>query len=286
MSTVAGITVAESLRSAVTALAACSDSPRLDAEVLLAGLLGATRTALLLRADEALLPGTERAYLELIGRRADGMPVAYLTGVREFWSLPLKVTPAVLVPRPETELLVEHALQLLPLEDAGRSLLDLGTGSGAIALAVALERPRTRVLGVELSEAACRVARDNADALGLGRIEWRVGSWFAAVASERFDVIVSNPPYVAAGDPALAALGAEPALALVAGPSGLEMLSAIVAGAPAQLTPGGWLLVEHGATQASAVAALFRQHHFEQIRSHEDYAGRPRLTRGRHSGSL
>jgi release factor glutamine methyltransferase len=276
--------IAEALRSAARELNGRSDSPRLDAEVLLGNLLGATRSALLLRGDEALRADTERAFRELIARRAAGMPVAYLTGIREFWSLPLKVTPDVLVPRPETELLIEQALDLLAPAPAAPAVLDLGTGSGAIALAIALERPRARIVGVDISEAAAQVARDNANALGLRRIEWRVGCWFAAVQNQRFDLILSNPPYVAAGDPALASLRAEPALALIGGPTGLEQLSDIIAAAPSHLVPGGWLLTEHGADQAREVAALFERHHFQDIHSHQDYSGRPRLTRGRYGG--
>jgi release factor glutamine methyltransferase len=275
-------TIAGLLRTAAELLSGRSDSPRLDAEVLLANLLGATRSALIHRGEDALDAGSARAYRELVIRRAGGVPVAYLTGVREFWSLPLKVTPAVLVPRPETELLVEQALELL----AGGfdAVLDLGTGSGAIALAVASERRDARVLGVDISEEAIQVARGNADALGLARIQWRVGSWFAAVADERFDVILSNPPYIRARDAALAALQAEPALALIGGPTGLEQLQSIIAAAPSHLNPGGWLLTEHGADQADAVAALFERQHFQNVRSFDDYSGRPRLTRGQLRG--
>jgi release factor glutamine methyltransferase len=274
-------TVAGCLRSAMRALEGCSDSPRLDAEVLLAHLLAASRSALHVRADEPLRADTLQSYRELTARRAAGVPVAYLTGVREFWSLPLKVTPAVLVPRPETELLVEQALALLPAQCGGRSVLDLGTGSGAIALAVALERPLARIVGVDLSHAALGVARDNARALSLERIEWRAGSWFEVLGGERFDLVVSNPPYIAEGDPALEALAAEPAAALIAGPSGMEMLACIIAAAPRHLVAGGWLVLEHGATQAVAVARLLREQGFAELRSLEDYSGRSRLTRGR-----
>lgn len=277
-------TIAESLRNAARSLDGRSDSPRLDAEVLLGALLDAPRSALVLRAGETLSAEIGRTYRALVARRAGGEPVAYLTGVREFWSLPLKVTPAVLVPRPETELLVELALELLPGAGENTAILDLGTGSGAIAIALAAERPKAHVVGVDVSEEAIRVARENAETLGFGRIEFRVGSWFAAVPDGCFDLILSNPPYIAAGDPALAALGAEPAGALIGGPTGLEQLERIVAAAPAHLTCGGWLLVEHGATQADDAAALFRSHGFEDVASHQDYSGRPRLTRGRHHG--
>src|ERR1700677_270821 len=190
--------IAESLRSATHELLGHSDSPRLDAEVLLGNLLGATRAALLLQGDETLCADTARVFRELITRRAAGVPVAYLTGIREFWSLPLKVTPAVLVPRPETELIVEQALALLGPAAAAPAVLDLGTGSGAIALAVALERPRARIVGVDLSEAAVRVARDNAIALGLGHIEWRVGSWVGARPRGGLPLLLPQPPPLSA----------------------------------------------------------------------------------------
>lgn len=278
--TAAGPTVEESLRAATAALTSCSSSARLDAEVLLAHALGTNRAALIVRAGEPLAAAAARAYRDLIARRGAGTPVAYLTGVREFWSMPLAVTADVLVPRPETELLVEAALERLPRAGHAR-VLDLGTGGGAVALALARERPLARIVGIDICEAALRVARANAAALGLDTIEWRAGSWFAAAGGERFDVIVSNPPYLAAADPALGALRCEPTLALIAGPTGLEMLDSIVAGAPTHLAPGGWLLVEHGAGQAGAVAALFRRGGFADIGLHRDLSGRPRLTRGR-----
>lgn len=243
------------LRRAAGALDGHSDSPRLDAQLLLAQVLGVGRSALIAGGDRVLDAGELVAFHALIARRRAGEPVAYLTGHREFWSLDLQVTPAVLVPRPETELLVELALARLPA-DRACSVLDLGTGSGAIALAIARERPLAAVTAVDVSPEALAVAAVNARSLGLQRIEWRQGSWFDAVPGRRFDLIVSNPPYVPAGDPALAALGAEPRLALTPGPSGLEALSAIAAGAGRHLQPGGWLLVEHGSGQAREVAAL------------------------------
>ena len=272
-------TVAETLSRAARTLAQRSESPRLDAEVLLGKVLGVARTALILRGPEPLAVDALREFQGMIDRRAGGMPIAYLTGTREFWSLALKVTPAVLVPRPETEILVELALALLPNTDE-RSVLDLGTGSGAVALAIASERPRARVTGVDISPAALGVARDNSHALELSRIAWRLGCWFDAVPGERFDLVAANPPYVAVGDPALDALAAEPALALSSGPTGLEALAAIAAGAAAHLKSGGWLLLEHGSGQSRDVAQLLEHHGFEHIRSHNDYSGRPRVTLG------
>jgi release factor glutamine methyltransferase len=284
-------TVAETLQGAARALHGHSDSPRLDAELLLAKTLGLSRPGLIARGNDALAGERERAFSLLIERRLAGAPVAYLTGTREFWSLALDVTPDVLVPRPETELLVELALQFLPREQAS-SVLDLGTGSGAVALAIASERPQAAVTAVDVSARALDVAKQNSRNLrlscnlglsrnlALSRIDWRLGSWFAPVAGERFDVIVSNPPYVAAADPALQKLNAEPALALCPGPTGLEALSAITAAAAAYLHDGGRLLLEHGSDQAPAVAQMLQRHGFITVRSHLDFSGKPRVTLG------
>lgn len=275
----ASSSIAQIVRAAARALAQHSDSPRLDAELLLGQLLGLTRSALLARDHEPVTSECERAYGELIERRARGTPVAYLMGSREFWSLTLRVTPAVLVPRPETELLIERALELVPREERCE-VLDLGTGSGAIALAIASERPHWQVTGVDLSPAALEVASQNADALGLTQIHWRLGSWFDGLAGERFGLIIANPPYIAAADPALPSLSAEPSMALCPGPTGLEALSAIIARAPKHLHSGGWLIVEHGAGQAPDVVRLLEEHGFARIRTHTDLSGRPRATLG------
>ena len=278
-------TIADALRGGARLLDGHSDSPRLDAELLLGKTLKLTRSALIAHGGELMAGDSERAYTTLLQQRCQGAPVAYLTGRREFWSLPLRVTPAVLVPRPETELLVELALARLPHERPSHerpcAVLDLGTGSGAIALAIASERPQARVTGIDVSPAALDVARENGRALGLAsRIDWRLGSWFAPVRGERFDLIAANPPYVAAADPALRALAAEPALALCAGPTGLESLAAIVGAAAAHLRPGGYLLLEHGGSQGPAVSQLLESCGFEHIRSHADLSGKPRVTLG------
>ena len=267
------------LRAGTQTLVGHSGSPRLDAELLLGKAMGLSRAALVVRGTDVMTATHRVAYLQLLARRVRGEPVAYLTGTREFWSLELDVTADVLVPRPETELLVELALERLPKAEA-RSVLDLGTGSGAIALAIASERPRVRMIAVDVSERAVDVATANCRKLGLLHIEWRVGSWFDAVPHERVDLIVSNPPYVATEDPALERLAAEPWQALAAGPAGLDALTLIAERAAAHLNPGGWLLLEHGHTQAPAVAELLRRHGFGSIRTQADFSGKPRVTLG------
>jgi release factor glutamine methyltransferase len=272
-------TVAKVLNFAVHTLAEHSDSPRLDAELLLGKVLGVTRSQLIVRGSQSMAVDAVHLYKNLIDQRVKGAPIAYLTGTREFWSLALKITPAVLVPRPETETLVELALELVP-RDQNQSILDLGTGSGAIALAIASERPCVHVTGVDISPAALGVAGDNSRALALRNVTWRLGSWFDSVPGERFEMIVANPPYVAAGDRALDALAAEPALALCSGPTGLEALAAIVEGAGRHLRPGASLLLEHGSGQERDVALLLERHGFRDVRSHADYSGNPRVTLG------
>jgi len=280
MNTVA--TIAETVKHAAQTLNPHSESPRLDAELLLANILGLSRSALIARGGEPVDSSDERAYAELIAKRAGGVPIAYLTGRREFWSLPLKVSPAVLVPRPETELLVEHALALLPRDEVC-SVLDLGTGSGAIALSLAHERPHWAIAAVDNSPAALEVAACNSQKLKLSHVRWLCGSWFDAVPRERFHLIVANPPYIAAADPALKSLGAEPAAALIAGPTGLEALRAIIAEAPKHLYARGWLALEHGITQGQDVAQQLQEHGFTSIRTYPDFSGRPRITLGVHT---
>lgn len=255
-------------------------TPALDAEVLLAHALSVSRTRLRSHPEE--IPGADAAarVLALIERRAAGEPVAYIIGRKGFWSLELDVSPAVLVPRPETELLVERALALHPGTEA--DVADLGTGSGAIALALASARPQWRIVATDLSAEALAVARANAAALGLTRVEMVQGDWLTCLHGRSFHLLVSNPPYVAAADPALGQpeLMREPRLALVAAEEGLAALRAIIRDAPGHLERGGWLLLEHGAAQAAAVAGALVARGFAQVRSHRDLAGRERMTEG------
>jgi release factor glutamine methyltransferase len=206
-------------------------------------------------------------------------------GAKEFWSLTLAVTPAVLIPRPETELAVELALALLP-QAAPARVLDLGTGSGAIALALAHERPQARVVGTDIAGDAVELARHNAARLGLGNVEFRTGSWFEPVAGERFDLVVGNPPYIATDDPRVEREVRlfEPPAALYSGADGLDALRAIVAGAAAHLVPGGGLILEHGDDQGVAVQTLLERQGFQQVATHRDLAGRDRCTAGRRPG--
>ena len=270
-------TIEDALRRAAAGLRERSESPRLDAEVLLANVLGLTRAGLIARSAQPLQERDESAFNALLTQRLSGTPVAYLTGSREFWSLPLRVSPAVLVPRPETEILVEQVLELAPAVPA-RSLLDVGTGSGAIALASAKDRPDWTVTGSDVSPDALAIADSNCRDLKIANVEWLRGSWFEAVPGRRFDFIVSNPPYVAAGDPLLGRLAAEPLLALSPGVTGLESLQLIVAQAHTHLIDGGWLLLEHGHDQATAVQALLRQSGFQSIRTCLDLSGKTRIT--------
>jgi release factor glutamine methyltransferase len=258
---------------------AASPSADLDAELLLAHVLACSRAALAAAPERELDEAQTAALAALAARRSEGEPVAYLTGRRGFWTLDLEVTPDVLVPRPETELLVEAALDELRTV-ARPAVLDLGTGSGAVALAIASERPDASVTSVDQSAAALEVAARNAQRLRIGNVRFLQGSWYEPVDALRFHAIVANPPYVAESDPALAALVHEPRAALVAGPEGLDALARVCAGAPAHLAAGGLLAVEHGATQGAAVRALMSVAGLKRIATQSDLAGLPRATRG------
>jgi release factor glutamine methyltransferase len=275
-------TIDQIIRQATQQLAASSPSPRLDAEVLLMHITGLARTALITHAQELLLPENEKHLHALLARRVHGEPVAYLTGRREFWSLDLCVTPDVLIPRPDTELLVEQALARIP-EDAEWTVADLGTGSGAIALAIATERPRCHLIATDSSTTALVVARGNAARHGITNVQFRHGEWLKPLAGTWLDVIVSNPPYVCANDPHMTQgdVRFEPQSALVAGVDGLDAIRCIAADAVSGLRPGGWLLLEHGYDQAKAVRALLEIHGYDAVASCRDTAGHERVTAGR-----
>jgi release factor glutamine methyltransferase len=264
-------------------LAAYNHAARRDAEILLAHCLGKPRSALLAHPEAGVGVQVAEQFVALLKRRTQGEPVAYLLGEKEFWSLALKVTPDVLVPRPETEILIETVLAATA-RDSRLNVLDLGTGSGAIALALAQERPHWNITATDRYPAAIAIARDNATRLGhcsnLGRIEFITGDWFQPLGKRRFDLIASNPPYIATGDPVLATpeLTFEPQAALIAGPTGIEALAHIAARAPRHLTAGGRILLEHGSDQAPVVRSLLETAGFSTIRTHQDLAGHERVT--------
>lgn len=274
-------TVKNCLESCSGQLADRSDSPRLDAEILLARVLGKDR-AFLFANPEAVLTGNQADELDqLIAERAAGKPVAHLTGRREFWSLELRITPAVLVPRPETELLVEQALRHIPAK-ADFRLADLGCGSGAIAIAIASERPLAEITATDISPAALEIARQNAQSHGQEQISFIACDWLEKLGTERFNMLVSNPPYVATGEPELTdrELEYEPPDALYSGADGLDDIRRIIATAPDSLTDKGWLLLEHGFDQAAEINKLMTTAGFAKIECYKDLAGQDRVTAG------
>lgn len=261
-----------------------SPSPRLDAELLLAHALGQSRSYLRTWPEREPSAAQCAAFAALLERRRAGEPVAYLLGRQGFWSLDLEVAPHTLIPRPDTELLVETALTLGPGGPA--RVLDLGTGTGAIALALACERPAWQVLGVDRVSEAVQLAERNRARLGLGNARFVESVWFSTLGGERFALIVGNPPYIAAADRHLSEgdVRFEPASALVAGEDGLDDIRRIVAEAPEHLEAGGWLLLEHGYDQAEAVRALFAARGFAAVESRRDLGGHQRITLGQWTG--
>lgn len=252
-----------------------------DARLLLAHAVGKPLPWLFAHGDEPADDLLRERFDALLQARLAGEPVAYLLGRRGFWTLDLAVTADTLIPRPETELLVQLALQRLP--DAGDSqVLDLGTGSGAIALAIAVERPGARVVATDASAAALAVTQANADRHGLGNVQFVLGDWFAPLAEQRFNLIASNPPYIAQGDPHLRQgdLRFEPAAALASGSDGLDAIRRIIAAAPLHLHAGGWLLLEHGWDQGAAIRDLLAIAGFSQVATEQDLEARDRVTLG------
>jgi release factor glutamine methyltransferase len=264
-----------------------TEQPRHEAEILLAAALGRTRAWIMAHPEERILDcdATDR-YEAYVTRRSHGEPVAYVLGEKEFWSLPLAVTPDVLIPRPETELVVELALTHLPRDREAR-VLDLAAGSGAIALALAGELPCAAVVGTDVSAAAIAVARRNAQRLGLANVVFQTGNWFDPVAGQQFDLIASNPPYIAEDDDRVepGVRRFEPHGALFAGTDGLAALRVIAGAAGRHLAPGGWLVVEHGDRQGLAVRELLSAAGFASVTTHQDLAGLDRCTEGRWPGS-
>jgi len=258
-----------------------------EAKILLGHVLRRDRAWLAAHGDQPVTAQEAKAFDALARRRRDGEPIAYLTGRREFYGLDLEVTPDVLIPRPETELLVELALLRIEANEH-TEVLDLGSGSGAIALAIASERQHSAVLGVDVSAAAVALARRNASRLHVGNVAFIESDWFSAVPKKRYDAIVANPPYVAAGDEHLSQgdLRFEPPAALAAGADGLSAIRAIVASAAAYLSPEAWLLIEHGYDQADAVVAMLRGAQFSEVQSRRDLTGIPRIALGRMQGLI
>lgn len=274
-------TIAELLDSAKMALAGSSETAELDAEVLLCHCLGKPRAYL--RAWPERNPDAEQAseFQRLLEQRRQGVPVAYLTGQREFWSREFLVGPEVLIPRPDTELLVELSLGLLPSERPCR-VIDLGTGSGILAITLAAERPLAHVIGVDISYAALETAQRNAERLQVANVSFAVSNWFADIAESDFDLVVSNPPYIAADDPHLRQgdVRFEPANALVSAENGLKDIRMIAEQARSHLKPQGQLLLEHGYNQAAEVRAILSALGYRHIATHQDLANNPRVTTG------
>lgn len=273
--------------STVSAALAAAPLPAAEARILLKHVLGVEDAALITAPQRALTPGQQGRYRDAVARRAAGEPVAYITGRREFYGRPFKVTPDVLIPRPETEMLVEFALEHLPAAGtAVRHVLDLGTGSGCIAVSIACERPAARVTALDASLAALALAESNALALEAANVRFVGGDWFRGLAPRdetRYDLILSNPPYVASGDMHLSQgdLRFEPAAALASGIDGLDALRAIIAGAGCWLAREGWVALEHGYDQGAACRALLQQAGFEAVATRRDLAGHERISLGR-----
>jgi len=276
-------TIRDALQQAQQRLAALPDTePRLEAEVLLAFSLHKQRSYLYAWPDSPIEPPQLTQFSDLVARRIQGEPIAYITGRREFWSLDLKITTDTLIPRPETELLIELALELIPSEQPF-TIADLGTGSGAIAAAIASERPACQIFATDISAAALNIAKENFKQLKLTHIHTNRGTWCNALPQDhKFDLIISNPPYIADSDPHLKQgdLPWEPSHALLSGKDGLDDIRCIIKESPKHLTPNGWLLFEHGYDQGDALRKLLKAGGFKQIRTQQDLAGLDRVTKG------
>lgn len=272
------------LKQAIASLTA-SDSPKRDAEILLSFITQKSRTFIIAFAETELSSVEQQQLEQLLARRQKGEPIAYLVGEKEFWSLPLKVSPATLIPRPDTERLVELALSHLPQSPS--MILDLGTGTGAIALAIASERPESQIIGIDFQPDAVALAQENAERLLINNATFLSGSWFSPLASQTessqtFDMIVSNPPYIDEADPHLnqGDVRFEPKTALVADQQGLADIDHIIAYSRHYLKEQGWLLIEHGWQQGEQVKALFQQYGFHHVTTEKDYGDNDRVTLG------
>jgi release factor glutamine methyltransferase len=269
--------LADLLKDVAGRLEAVSDSPRLDAEVLLGLAIDMPRSYFFSHPEDTPDPGAIARLENNLARRLDGEPMAYITGSKEFWSLEFMVTPATLVPRPETEILVDLALREIP-RDAEWNVLDLGTGSGAIACAIAKERPLCDITAVDMSADALRVAEQNVRNLDLANVLCLEGDWTAPVQGRVFDLIVSNPPYVEEGHADLDRLRREPRMALVSGDDGFDAVRVLARDCPALLKDGSALIVEHGFEQDSGIASILSEHGWSALKCHKDLAGLPRVT--------
>jgi release factor glutamine methyltransferase len=278
-------TVSDALHTATMLLSRSSPSARLDAELLLEYVTGLSRTNFRANPERELPANAGWSFQQLVKRRSQGEPVAYIRQQQEFWSLLLEVSPAVLIPRPETELVVERTRAHIKKEDPVR-VADLGTGSGAIALAIASDRPRASVTAIDASKDALELASRNIGRLQLTNVSLLHGNWFTPVAGQKFHAIASNPPYIAQDDPDLApdVRKFEPAMALISGRAGFEALDTLIREAPAHLEPEGWLVLEHGWKQAEAVRQRLVRQGFVHVTSHADLAGHQRVTEGQWPG--
>lgn len=269
------------IKKSTAKLAESSTTARVDSELLLAQALNQTRSYLYTHPEKVVTANQSAKFLHQLKRRLEGEPIAYLLGRREFWTLELLVNHHVLIPRPETELLVEITLQLLGNEP--KLIAELGTGSGAIALALASERSSWSIIATDYSENALKVARTNRKFTKLHNVKFRHGNWCTALPNQKFHAIISNPPYIATNDLHLTQgdLRFEPKSALISGSDGLDAIRIIISEAPSKLGRGGWLILEHGFDQAEAVADLMRKHGFSEITNYRDFANHPRVTIGR-----
>ena len=269
--------IATALADGTKQLRGVSDSPRLDAELLLARALDVPRTYLFAHPEDALDPVAVERFCSSLEQRSDGLPLAYISGEKEFWSMTLIVNQDTLVPRPETELLVDKALQHIP-KDRKLAILDLGTGCGAIALAIAKERPHCIITATDVSDAALAVARENANRHALPNIEFLCGDWIAPVTGRTFDIIASNPPYVPEADPDLERLKHEPQMALLSGEDGLDAIRRISGEAKSVIRQGGTLLIEHGDSQTVEITGILSADGWSEVSHMNDLAGKLRVT--------